>query len=86
MSTSVYLGPAHGQDIVGECLEGAEFTLVDEEAVFQTAKERCEGRGATLARIANFQEHTFVRSLLLSEGVEELFWIGEFSRASWRFV
>ena len=62
-----------------ECFEGAEFLVVAESVSFGTAKSRCLGRSATLARISNDEENSFVDELcdqVLSNGQDV--WIGNF--------
>ena len=73
----VHVDVALAQEEIGDCFGDIEFFLVDELAIFQAAKDGCAGRGATLARIASIQEHTFVRNFLSGEGISEIIWIGK---------
>ena len=65
------------------CLEGTtEFIAVTVGGNFEFARNQCELRSATLARISNEQEHNFVGALIDSiiPTPDRKFWFGKFCR------
>ena len=67
-------------DVLGQTLEtdylGASFTLVINKVSFNVARQDCEQRGSTLARISNFAEHSIIRSFFDQVGLDNDVWIG----------
>ena len=51
------------QRIESNCLREVKFMVVLSRLSFDGAKHDCEERGATLARISNTDEHSFVQDL-----------------------
>ena len=79
VTLTLHLLVVSGQNEFADCLGLVQFIAVNEEVDFETARTRCEGLNATLARISNEEEHNFVGDFLNS--VEEIgsndnFWIG----------
>ena len=59
------------------CVANAKFTLLEEPVVFEVAKQACESRGETLARVTNLDEYNAMDNLTLevTEGLVSV-WIG----------
>ena len=72
--------PSSAQEVLTECFEDSEFTVVDEIVSFDNATKRCTEMGGFLAGIVSDEENRFVANLttrfLTIEEEDERYWLG----------